>query len=439
MRYIRFLLFLFIVFIFTNLNVFAKDNYLKDILINDKSLENFKNDIYTYDIELDSEEVKVVFLYEDLYTTGNGYLQSTTGKRVLDKVNTYSLNYGDNKITSTLKKDTETLVTYTLNIKRSDPRSSENSLYSLNVGGKSVTLSEKLEYDVEVSSELEKIEVTATRKDDKTSKFISGYGERIGNNAVTLSGEKTTVEIKVQAENESIKTYTINILRKNLKSSDNALKSLTITNLEFDFKPNIYEYNLSVKNNIEQIKVNPVLNDLKAKLEYEEVINLNEGINNIIIKVIAENQTTREYKLNITRREKEGFIKELTIDGIDLNFDPLTYYYDIKTDLLNLSINATLISESATLNILDNENLVNGSVVKLEVLYDNDIQTYELKINKEIEEVKEDIKEEKQEEKTIIFGIPRKYEMLVGLATFGFGLLMMIIAILTKTKGSQIM
>ena len=116
------------------------------------------------------------------------------------------------------------------------------------------------------------------------------------------------------------------------------------------------------------------------------------------------------------------------------------YSYDITTNLLNLSINTTLISEDATLNILDNENLTNGSVVKLEVTYDDEVQIYELRINKEEtkEEELDEVEEEKEED-TLIFGIPRKYEMIIGLASFGLGLLMMIIAILTKTKGSQIM
>ena len=60
----------------------------------------------------------------------------------------------------------------------------------------------------------------------------------LGNNAVSITGPSASVEIRVKAENESIRTYTINIIKTDYKSSDATLKSLTVEGIDFAFKSN---------------------------------------------------------------------------------------------------------------------------------------------------------------------------------------------------------
>ena len=225
-------LFLFLSF----LNVKA-EGYLTNILVDGVSIKDFSSEKKEYNLDVDSKKdtIKVVFVYDKTKYKGSGSSENIT------------LKSGLNKISYTIKniETLETLETYVINITKEDNRSSDNSLSSLKIGTTQVVLGEKNEYDVFVDSKLKSVELKATLKDNK-SKFVSGYGERIGNNSINLNGETTKVEVKVMAENESIRTYLINIIKKDYKDPTNTLKSLKIDKIPFDFKSNIYEYNLTV-------------------------------------------------------------------------------------------------------------------------------------------------------------------------------------------------
>ncbi len=89
------------------------------------------------------------------------------------------------------------------------------------------------------------------------------------------------------------------------KSSNNNLSSLTIANISFDFNKDVLEYNIDVPNEIETIEVSATQEDSKAKIEGTGNFNLNVGINTFKVTVTAENNSKKEYVLNIKRLEKE--------------------------------------------------------------------------------------------------------------------------------------
>ena len=274
---------IFLLFFFTSfINVFASGG-LKNILIDDVKLENFNSETTSYDLNYDSkkESVKVTFEYDNSLYKGKG------------NYGDIKLNYGDNKLTFTLTslEDSSDTINYTLNIKREDKRSSENSLTSLTVADKKILITDKLEYEVNVDNSLKVAEIKAVLK-DQTSSFVSGDGERIGSNAVTLMDEKKIVEFKVQAENQSIKTYVINIIKENYKNNDATLKSLKIDEIKFNFKPSVFEYNLNVPNEVTNLKITAISSDENAEVSYKQNEALNLGSNNIVIKVVAEDGIT---------------------------------------------------------------------------------------------------------------------------------------------------
>lgn len=422
------LVFVFFFFI-TFLNVYSKNEYLTNILIDGVSISEFDTNKTTYDLKYQSDKDKVNIVYEfnnEIYK-GKGNSGDIT------------LNYGLNEISYTLTSisDPSNTLTYKINITREDSRSSENSLKSLTVAGINVSLTDKLEYDVYVDNKLESVTLAAVRLSDKST-FVSGYGERLDNNKVLLTGETTKVEIKVKAQNESIKTYVINIIKKDYKSSDNTLKSLTIDKIDFSFKPSTYEYNLNVSNDIDKIKIDAIKNHEKATIDSKSEYDLKVGLNNILITVQAEDGTKKEYKLNITREESIPLVNDIKITDLEFQFDPLKYDYELETNLTTLDFKVTLNSESATTEILDNQNLKNNSVVVINVKDDIKTETYNFKIkNTEIEnqELEEKVEENNQNANNSFL---KKYEMYIGLGVFGLGLFSLLVAILTKPK-SQIM
>ena len=432
MKFIRYFLLMICLLMCNCLLVLAKGEYATNILVNGQSIQNFEKEKLEYNLDVESSvtSIKIALAFDT-----NVYQVKTTG-------DTTNLKYGLNKITFTLtnKEDSKDTKTYVINVTRKDERSNENNLASLTIAGKKVELDEKVEYDVEVDSNLKQVEVKATLKSDK-AKFVSGYGERIGSNAVTLKGEKTTFQIKVEAEDEKIKEYIINILRKNLKSSDATLKSLTIDKIPFNFKSNIYEYNLEVSN-VSKINIDAILNDEKAMIDYNKEQALEFGENAFSVKVTAEDGTVKNYNFNILMKDESqaGLIKELTIDDVEFTFDPNTFNYELETELTNLNMNVVLTSEDATYEILDSENLVNGSVVRINVKKGEINQTYTFTIKNDIVlEVEENFKDNENTKELNVNDFLKKYEMIIGLFVFGIGLLSLLIAILLRPKKSQIM
>ena len=421
--------FLFLFFFFvTFLNVFA-EGYVTNIKINDKDLEGFNSEIYTYNLKYggDAETLKIAFIYDQNAYIGRGSL------------GVVKLNYGENKFefVVTNKTNSKDSKTYTLNIIRDDTRISDNSLASLTVGSNQVVLSsDKLEYDVLVDNKLTKVSVKATLKDMNAS-FVTGYGER----EVTLSGEKTTAPIKIQAQNGNIKTYTINIIKSDYKSDDTTLKTLTIDNIAFKFASGTLNYDLSCKNEIEKIKITAEPTSDKAKVEYDSDIDLKIGLNEIPVKVIAEDGAERTYKLNITREEKLPIVSNIVIKEVEFEFKSDVYSYEIETTEENLNFNVTLSSETAKSEILGNENLTNGSIIEIQATDGDDKVSYKFKIiNKEKEEDAKPITtigkiKESNSNNDDFF---KNNELYIGIGIFGLGVISLFVSILVKRK-SKIM
>lgn len=420
-----FLLFVFLFFVRISL-VQAEGAYVKSILIDRNPLTEFEStNVGPYEIKVDSTKDKIVIGYD--YDTSIYQGSGSFGE--------ISLNYGENNLTFTVtnKEDVSDSTTYTMKVIRPDIRSTDNNLTSLTVGNNKVVLGDTNEYNVTVDGKVSSVEIHATLP-DKAS-FVDGYGERIGNNSVKLSGETTSVEVKVKAENGNIKTYKINIIRANMQSSDATLKSLKLDGIDFDFKSNKYEYDLSVKHNIVSTKIEAVKNNEKATVDYQENVILKTGSNIIEIKVTAEDSSTKTYKLNINREEEIPIVKDIKITGIDFKFAPKTYNYRIETSLSKLDFNITLSNETATSEILNNENLKDGSTIKIEAKDGDDTVTYTFRIVNKVSSVDNTKTTNVNKSNNDIL---KNNEMIISLVIFGLGILSTLVAVLVKRK-SKIM
>lgn len=412
-----------ILFFITCLNVYAED-FVKNIFVDEVPLKDFSSDFegpYTINVSSSKDSIKLGYDYDKDIYQGSGSISDV------------SLHYGDNDLSYTVvNQQNGNSKTYKIKVIRPDIRSSDNSLVSLTVGSNKVVLGDENEYNVTVDGKVSSVEIHATLPNGAT--FIDGYGERIGGNALKLNNETTSVEIKVKAENESIRNYKINITKINLKSNDASLKSLKVEGLDFDFKSEQLEYNLSVKNNISSVKIEAIKNHEKANVEYPESINLKNGVNTILVKVTAEDSSVKTYKLNITREEEVPIVSNIKIIGINFEFNPKIYNYKIETNLSKLDFNVTLSNKEATSEIKQNENLKNGSIVKIEAKDGDETVTYNFQIIN---------KEEKQEKKVVTSknsnnNFFKENEMILGLSIFGIGVLATLIAVLVKRK-SKIM
>ncbi|MBQ8891725.1 MAG: cadherin-like beta sandwich domain-containing protein [Bacilli bacterium] len=402
------------------MSVKAEESYVTAIKIDGEDLEGFESDkLGPYEKKVDSNKssIKIGYVFASGYRPG----QCSLGDDI-------PLNYGKNELKCEVTKtDGSEAKTYQINIERPDNRSSDNSLTALTVGNNKVVLTDTNEYNVSVTTDT--VEIKATPATGAV--LVDGYGERTGDNAVKLTDGSATVEIKVKAENENVRTYKLNITKTDYKSDDATLKSLTVEGAEFEFKRTTYEYNISVKNNVTRTKINAVKNNDKATVEYTENVSLKQGENNFEIKVTAEDGTTRTYKLNITREEEVPIVTNIEITDVEFKFDAKTYNYKLETTLTTLEFNVTLRSDTAKYEVTNNENLQDGSTVKIVATDGDDTATYAFKIvNKQEEMLESEVKS--NDGNNSFF---KKNEMIISLVIFGIGAFALLASILLK-KGA---
>lgn len=181
-------------------------------------------------------------------------------------------------------------------------------------------------------------------------------------------------------------SYTIN--RLDTRSKTNTLKSLSISDIDFDFKTNTYEYNLKVPNKVSSIKITSTLNDDKSVYVSgfgNRTINLAEGLNEVLMKVKAENGDIRTYTFKITReKNNDASLSKLVINDkeIILKEDLLIYSVILDNKIVTPDIKATPNDDKAKVTISELKELAEGSnKVTITVKAQNDDElVYEIDI-----------------------------------------------------------
>lgn len=315
---------------------------------------------------------------------------------------TKKLVYGKNTFKVVVTSESGIAKTYTIVVNRPDNRSTNNYLKSLSLSNGSIKFNKNTNsYNVEVESNITSVKVNAGLEDSKAS-FVSGYGAR----NVNLKYGKNAIVIKVKAENESVRTYTINVTRKDNRSTNNFLKSLNVTNANIPFDKETLVYNVSVSYDITRVEIDAVVEDSKAKV----VVNNKDlvvGDNSITIVVTSENELVRTYTINVkrlTEAEKmsdNNNVSQINIFGHEYDFfdDVLEYEITIGSDEKDLLFNVDLEDEDATYVIDGNKDLVNGSVVTVKAISESGLEK-EYKFN-----IKKTPVAAKKEVNPIIYGV----------------------------------
>ncbi len=236
-------------------------------------------------------------------------------------------------------------------------------LSSLSVSGVNLSpsFSEKqLAYAAVVEANVSSITINATTKDSGAS-YVDGLSPR----TVNLNYGVNTIYIKVKSSTGNIATYTLTITRKDARSNNANLRSLTVSSgtLSPKFNANTINYNVSVAENVSSISVGASLADTKSSFVpgyAPRNVSLNYGANNVQIRVKSEIGTVRTYTINVNRAgstpstptepqtpdtptgNSEALLKSLVInDGeVKLDFDQKIFNYNVHVpfDTTNLLI-----------------------------------------------------------------------------------------------------
>ena len=218
--------------------------------------------------------------------------------------------------------------------------------------------------------------------DDKYSKYIISLLTEDGR----PYGSDTRVNVIAKTTVKSTTTTTTKSL-----SSNNYLSTITVDGEEIEnFSKNTSKYFVKVENDVSTISIEAEAEDEKAKVEIDGPDTLKIGDNEYTISVTSENDTTKFYKVIVTRNEEDESsntdIDNIKVKGYNLNFDKnsKTFYLSINKNTTKLNIEVTLDDEKSNYEIKGNENLKDGSIVKIIVTAeDGSTDTYRIIIQKD--------------------------------------------------------
>ena len=345
---------------------------LTDIKINDKNIVCTEGDAKTTceDIIKDNttKKVKVTFKVSDGATTDK---KSGFEQEIDEGVTEFKVVVTSN----------ETKRTYEFKITKKS-LAVDSTLKSLRINGTEIALkNDENKYKTSVSYSTKKLEVEAVPNSDKAV-VVDFKNNKASFDFYDNSKE---LKIKVQAEDGEITTYIVTVTKRS--EADTTLKSLTIKNHKIDFSSEVTDYELKVLKNVSKLDIDAKATDNKANVKITNPA-LQIGENTIKIEVTNDGDTNT-YIIKVTKLDEDdktlGNLKSLKIENYDLDFSPNKYEYDLNINDENyLSIKAIAKNEDAEVEITGNLDLVDGSIIKIKVSYDEDIyNVYKINIIKD--------------------------------------------------------
>lgn len=243
---------------------------------------------------------------------------------------------------------------------------------------------------VSISTDLKVYEGSVSMDKNGTIKFKTSKAGDYDISLISDDGETTykTVTISVNEKTTTTKTTTTTT---KAKSDNNYLESITVNGEKIEsFDKTKTKYFVEVENKVKKATIKATSEDDASTVTIDGPKVLEVGDNEYTISVKSESNTTKFYKVIVTRKDKEESsntdIKSIKIRGYHLNFDKnsKTFYLNIKKEDTELDITVNTKDKKANYDIEGNENLEDGSVVKIVVTAQNgDTDTYRIIIQKE--------------------------------------------------------
>lgn len=243
---------------------------------------------------------------------------------------------------------------------------------------------------VSISTDLKVYEGSVSMDKNGTIKFKASKAGDYDISLISDDGETTykTVTISVNEKTTTTKTTTTTT---KAKSDNNYLESITVNGEQVEsFEKSKTKYFVEVENKVKKATIKATSEDDASTVTIDGPKVLEVGDNEYTISVKSESNTTKFYKVIVTRKDKEESsntdIKSIKIRGYHLNFDKnsKTFYLNIKKEDTELDITVNTKDKKANYDIEGNENLEDGSVVKIVVTAQNgDTDTYRIIIQKE--------------------------------------------------------
>jgi len=260
---------------------------------------------------------------------------------------------------------------------------------NVNVGDQ-ITCSVKTDEPVEISSKLSIVAGDTTMEKDGNIVYKASSKGTYDVMIKTINpgfSDKTIITVSEKTTTTTTKTTTTTT---KAKSDNNYLASIIVDGVPLkDFSKSKTKYFIELDNDVVNANIKAEAEDENAKVEIDGPKSLNVGDNEYTISVTSENNTTKFYKVIVTRKDEEESsntdIKSIKIKGYHLNFDKnsKTFHLNINKEDTELDITVNTKDKNASYEIEGNESLKDGSVIKIIVTAeDGSSDTYRIIIEK---------------------------------------------------------
>lgn len=359
------------------------NTYLSKLYVKDYNMQPaFKKSQLSYNLIVPPEvsEIEIVAKKSDSTQTITGI-----GKK--------QLRYGNNKFRVVVTAQNKDSRTYEIMINRTDNRTGDLSLKTLQVTGTNIKAEkDKKEYSATVSRSVDSILISARTNDPMAT--LTGTGQK------NLKIGLNTFEITVESANGLEETYKINITRstEEIKGPviSSKLKILKVNGLVLNISEENKLFLYGISNKTNNLNINAITESETAKVEIIGNEKLKAGINKVSIKVtqvleegIPATEETEEIPPVI-----EETIYTLVVYKNPSNAEEITVLDEITGDnnhvFSTIEQNSHIVSKDKIELLVNNQknlyynvvNMYNGLLYQVKLPTNMEIKDYNLKLTK---------------------------------------------------------
>ncbi|MFP4522362.1 MAG: cadherin-like beta sandwich domain-containing protein, partial [Fibrobacterota bacterium] len=333
---------------------------------NDTSALSFNPDTTEYNIVVPYSEDSLVFTLSPMDVDNASIEYGSNTYNGTSEIHAGPLLVGSNEVVFTVTAaDNQTTVSYVFNIKR---QAASNNAYLLSLDavnpetGTNLAVSpvfspESLSYTVELTEEIDSVEVFPTSENENSTIIINGNDTAVSGEKTAVqitSGTSSTIQIEVISESaNNVNLYELTVMPP--PSSNATLSDLLLEGYTINFSSSATAYNIDLLSDSSQVTLTPTVSDPSASLSVDGSIAqsgspvsvsipLSTGEPyDIFIEVETEDGTVNSYKITVIPPSDNSYLNSLVIEGYTINFDSAALNYAI--DLLPGSTSVTITAE----------------------------------------------------------------------------------------------
>ena len=247
---------------------------------------------------------------------------------------------------------------------------------------------------------------------------------------VVYASNTTSTRSSNNLTNETVETNELSEEAIKEARANKNLSSLEVVGYELSpyFNKNNLTYTVIIPEDVTSIEINAEPEAEGAIARISGNTRLTRQENTVTVRVTAEDGTSRAYSITVLKAPEVNLkLASLQIEGLELNsvFDEDTFYYTsslVDTELTSLNVNAVANDETANVEVIGADNLVDGENL-INIIVSNDDETTIYQVNVDV-----DMLGEKEKEVDNVITRVRK---IINYALWGFaGFLLVIVLIL---------